>query len=88
MYSLMADEMQYPEDAKARGIEGRVFVQFIVEKDGSLNEFKVLKSPGHPEMDEEASRLFQLSSPWLPGMQNGKEVRVRMILPITFDLND
>lgn len=86
LYELIANEMQYPEDAIAQGIEGKVYVQFYVEGDGSLSEFTVPKSPGNPAMEEEAIRLIQLSSPWEPGIQNGKPQRVKMILPVNFAL--
>ncbi len=73
----------YPSEALELGIEGRVFVQFIVNEDGQLSDFKVLKGIGYG-CDEEAIRAIKSSSPWIPGKQRGKPVKVRMVLPINF----
>jgi len=73
----------YPDKARRMGIEGRVFVQFIVEKDGSLTSIKVLKGiPG--DCNEEAIRVLENSPKWVSGKQRGRPVRVQMVVPITF----
>lgn len=87
MYAYINRELRYPEEAKTMGIEGRVFVQFIVETTGELSSFEVLKSP-HESLNKEAIRLLKLTSPWLPGVQRGHHVRVRMIMPVIFSLEE
>ena len=65
------------------GIEGRVYVQFIVERDGSLTDIKVVKGIG-AGCDEEAVKVLKNSPKWKPGKQRGKAVRQKMTQPITF----
>jgi TonB family protein len=77
----------YPEEAKKKEIQGRVFIGFIVEKDGSINEVKVLRSIGGG-CDEEAVRVIKGMPKWKPGMQEGKPVRVSYQMPIVFKLDD
>ena len=69
------------------GIEGRVFVQFVVDKDGSVSDVKVVKGIG-AGCDEEAERVLKLSPKWSPGKERGRSVKVRMVLPIIFKLNE
>lgn len=73
----------YPAEAKEKGIQGRVVCKFIVERDGSLSDIKVLRSID-PLLDKEAIRLIQSMPKWNPGKQKGEKVRVYFILPITF----
>lgn len=73
----------YPEKARRMGLEGRVFVQFIVEKDGSLTNVTVLKGL-NGGCNEEAIRVMQKSPKWLSGKQRGRPIRVQMVIPITF----
>jgi protein TonB len=73
----------YPEKARRMGLEGRVFVQFIVEKDGSLTNVKVLRGISGG-CNEEAIRVMQKSPKWLSGKQRGRSVRVQMVVPIIF----
>lgn len=73
----------YPQEALDLGIEGQVFVQFIINEDGSLSDVKAIKGIGHG-CDEEAIRVIKESSPWTPGRQRGRPVKVRMIIPISF----
>jgi len=75
----------YPEKARRMGIEGRVFVQLIVEKDGSLSDFNILRGIGG-DCNDEAIKVMQKSPNWIPGKQRGRPVRVQMIIPITFRL--
>jgi len=77
--------MRYPVQARRMGIEGRVFVQFVVQKDGSLQEIQVIKGIG-AGCDEEAVRVIKKSKNWKPGKQRGRAVKVRMIIPIVFRL--
>lgn len=84
-YKFLADNIKYPEEAAKQNIEGNVFVSFIVEKDGSLNDIKIDRPLGYGT-DEEAVRVLKLSPKWNPGTQNGKTVRVKYNLPIKFNL--
>jgi periplasmic protein TonB len=77
--------LKYPAQAIKMGIEGRVFVQFVVEKNGSLTEVSVLKGIGGG-CDEAAVKIIQKSAVWKPGKQRGRPVRVRMVVPLTFKI--
>jgi TonB family protein len=79
--------MHYPETAKDNWIQGKVFVSFIVEKDGSLSDVMILKGIGGG-CDEEAVRVVKKMPRWIPGTQRGEAVRVRFILPIKFTLTE
>ncbi|NND08522.1 MAG: TonB family protein [Saprospiraceae bacterium] len=85
-YHYLRMEMRYPLEARKSSVEGRVDVQFIVEKDGSLSNVKVLEGIG-AGCDEEAVRVIQKSPPFNPGKQRGRPVRVRMVIPIIFELD-
>ncbi|HEX7367466.1 MAG TPA: TonB family protein [Pelobium sp.] len=83
--SFLAANLRYPSDARDNNVQGRVFLQFVIEKDGSLVEAKVLRGIGHG-CDEEALRVINKSPNWNPGMQRGKAVRVSYTVPIFFQL--
>ena len=85
-YEYINAELEYPEAAKRRKVEGRVFLQFIVEKDGSLSDIKIIKGIG-AGCDEEAVRLLTNSPTWIPAKQRGETVRLKMIQQITIKLN-
>jgi TonB family protein len=85
-YRYIASEMKYPLQARQQGIEGRIFVQFVVEKDGSLSDVQAIKGIGSG-CDDEAVRVIQNAPSFKPGKQRGKPVRVRMVMPITFKLD-
>ncbi|HXH19815.1 MAG TPA: TonB family protein [Chitinophagales bacterium] len=82
---FMERTLVYPPVAKRLGIEGTVYVSFVVERDGSITDVKVIWSV-HNLLDNEAMRVMKLMPNWKPGMQNGKPVRVRYKLPINFTL--
>lgn len=84
-YKYVSDNLKYPAQARRMGIEGKVFVQFVVDRDGSLSEVQAIRGIG-AGCDEEAVRVIQGAPKWNPGKQRGRPVRVRMILPITFKL--
>lgn len=84
-YKYVQDKMKYPAQARRMGIEGRVFVEFVIDKDGSITEVRAVKGIG-AGCDEEAVRVVQSSPNWNPGKQRGKPVKQRMVLPITFKL--
>ncbi|MEQ8304581.1 MAG: energy transducer TonB [Cyclobacteriaceae bacterium] len=84
-YKYVGDKIKYPAQARRMGVEGRVFVQFVIDKDGSITEVVAVKGIG-AGCDEEAVRILQGSPKWKPGKQRGKPVKQRMVLPITFKL--
>ena len=86
-YKYISEEIKYPSAAQHLGIQGKVFVQFIVNSDGSLTDFVVVKGIGSG-CDEEAVRVLKNAPKWIPGKQRGKPVRVRMMVPIFFVLRD
>ena len=86
MMKYIMENMKYPKQAMKEGIQGRVAVSFIVEKDGSISDVKPILSV-HPLLNKEAVRVVKSMPKWTPGKQNGKPVRVRFNLPIMFKLN-
>lgn len=81
----VSQRLVYPPIAQENGIQGTVVVQFIVEKDGSLSNIKVLRSPDN-SLSKEAVRVVSSSPKWTPGRQNGEAVRVQYRIPIGFKL--
>lgn len=84
-YQFVQKKLKYPSQARRMGIEGKVFVQFVVDKAGNITEVKAVRGIG-AGCDEEAEKVIGQSPKWKPGKQRGKSVKVRMILPITFKL--
>ena len=78
-------EMRYPEEAKNAGIQGRVILQFIIEKDGTPAQPRIVRSV-HPLLDKEALRIIRQMPKWTPGKQDGKPQRVLYTIPISFRL--
>lgn len=85
-YAYVGKNMKYPAQARRMGIEGKVYITFVVGKDGALTDVKVLKGIG-AGCDMEAIRVLSGAPKWKPGKQRGRPVRVRMQLPIIFKLN-
>ena len=85
LFAFIQKETNYPPAAREQGITGKVFVQFIVEKDGSVDSVWVKRS-AHPLLDAEALRVVQLADGWKPATQNDKPVRVQYMLPISFTM--
>ena len=83
--SLLAKNMKYPAQARRMGVEGSVFVSFVIDKNGNISEPQVIKGIS-AECDKEAVRVVGLMPPWKPGKQNGKPVKCRFVLPIKFRL--
>ena len=81
----LAKNIKYPQMARETGIQGRVFITFVVEPDGSVTNVQVLRSLGGG-CDEEAIRVVKSMPKWKPGKQRGKPVRVSYILPVNFKL--
>lgn len=86
MLQYIMKNIKYPEQAMKEGIQGRVAVSFIVEKDGSISDVKPILSV-HPLLNKEAVRVVESMPKWTPGKQNGKPVRVRFNVPVMFKLN-
>lgn len=85
MYKFINKHIDYPRMAKESGISGRVFVTFVVERDGSVTDVKILRGIGGG-CDEEAMRVIKMMPKWNPGEQRGKPVRVQYRMPIKFTL--
>ena len=85
MMDFVSKNVVYPKEAQEKGISGRVMVSFIVEKDGSVNEVKIVRGIGGG-CDEEAVRVVKAMPKWKPGKEKGKPVRVSYIMPIFFKL--
>ena len=81
----LAENTHYPEETKEKGVQGRAVVSFVVEKDGSITNVKVLKSLD-PLLDKEAVRVVKTMPKWIPGKQSLVPVRVRYVLPVSFKL--
>lgn len=86
LYDYISENLKYPEEAKNAGVAGRVFVEFIVDKDGKLTDVKAVKGIG-AGCDEEAVRVLKASPKWIPASVMDMPVKVRMILPITYKLS-
>ena len=84
-YQYVQKNMRYPSQAQRMGLEGKVFVEFVVGKDGKITDVKVLRGIG-AGCDEEAIKVLKNSPAWSAGRQRGRPVRQRMVLPITFKL--
>lgn len=85
-YEYIQKNLTYPEQARRMGIEGKVFVEFIVDKQGKLTEVKALKGIG-AGCDEEAVRVVKNAPNWSPGKQRGRAVKVKMVVPIFFKMS-
>jgi len=85
LMAYLGNNIKYPPLAKESGIQGRVFINFVVEPDGSISNVKVLRGIGGG-CDEEAIRVVEAMPKWKPGMQRGKPVRVSYNLPVKFTL--
>lgn len=84
-YDYVQKKMKYPAQARRMGIEGKVYVEFVVNKDGTISDVKSLRGIG-AGCDEEAVRVVQSAPPWNPGKQRGRPVKQKMVLPIIFQL--
>jgi protein TonB len=85
LYKFLAKVQEYPQMAVDAGIQGTVFVTFVVDKDGKVKDPKVLRGLGGG-LDEAAIRMVKKMPPWEPGRQRGEPVRVQYNLPIRFTL--
>lgn len=85
LLKYLAKNLKYPAVAKEAGIQGVVYIQFVVEKDGSVTEVEVLRGV-HELLDKEAFRVIEEMPLWAPGKQNGRVVRVQFSIPIRFTI--
>lgn len=85
LLKFLQDNVKYPESAMKKNVQGRVIVQFVVEKDGTPTEFNVVRSVD-PDLDAEALRVLKTMPKWKPGMQRGEVVRVKFTVPVAFKL--
>ncbi|MCM1345733.1 MAG: energy transducer TonB [Bacteroides sp.] len=85
MIQFLSENVKYPADALKADAQGRVLIGFIVETNGTLSGAHVLKSV-HPSLDSEALRVVRMMPRWTPGMQDGKAVRVKYTVPVTFKI--
>ena len=85
MYKWLGDNIVYPSAAAEEGVSGRVVVEFVVGKDGSITNVRVVR-PRHPALDKEAVRVVKAMPNWIPGRNNGQPVKVTYTLPVTFKL--
>lgn len=86
LYKYLSSKIKYPAKAKEDGIQGRVFINFVVEPDGSITNVKVLRGL-RSDLDKEAVRAISMMPKWIPGVNRGKRVRVSYNLPIKFTLD-
>ena len=85
LMDYLSNNVKYPVVAQENGVQGRVVVSFVVEKDGSITDVKVVKSVD-PSLDKEAARVVKSMPRWIPGKQNGSAVRVKYNVPVSFRL--
>lgn len=83
---FLGKNIKYPVQSQQAGVQGKVIVQFVVEKDGSVSNPKVVRSID-PDLDGEAVRVISIMPKWKPGMQKGQAVRVKYTVPVTFRLD-
>ena len=86
LFQFLSQSIKYPVVAEENGVQGRVLVTFVVERDGSITDVKVVKSID-PSLDAEAKRVIRSMPRWKPGKQNGSAVRVKYTVPVTFRLS-
>lgn len=84
---FLTKNLRFPAEAQDANIGGKVYVSFIIEKDGTLTDITVVRGAGYG-MDEEAARVLKLAKPWKPGVQNGQPVRVKFVIPINFQIGE
>lgn len=85
LFEYLSNHIKYPAIAEENGVQGRVVCTFVVERDGSITDVKVVKSVD-PSLDREAMRVIKSMPHWIPGKQNGSAVRVKFTCPVTFRL--
>lgn len=84
---FISEHLEYPQQAIEKDIEGKVYVQFMVESDGSLSEIEIVRSV-NPILDAEVVRIISIMPNWEPMEHNGEPIRMSVRLPVTFTLSD
>lgn len=85
MYEYIGQNLKYPEAAQQNDVQGKVFVKFVVTKDGDIGDIKTLKGIGHG-CEEEVARILANMPTWQPGKQDGEKVNVYYTMPVNFQL--
>jgi TonB family protein len=83
---FLKKNLKYPNEMRTRGLQGKVFVTFVVGTDGQLSDIQAIRGPSD-EFKEEAVRVLSTSPNWIPGVQNGRKVKVQYTVPINFTLS-
>ncbi|HYG15811.1 MAG TPA: energy transducer TonB [Bacteroidia bacterium] len=87
MAKFISKKLKYPKKARKDGIEGKVIVQFVIERDGTTSNHTIVRDIGYG-CGEEVVRIIKKMPKWKPGMQKGEAVRVKMVLPVNFKITD
>lgn len=85
MFKFISENIIYPKEAEELDIQGKVIVNFSIEKDGSISNVKIIRGV-HPLLDEEAKQVIYLFPKWTPGKQDGELAQITYMLPISFTL--
>jgi len=86
-YKFLSDNIQYPVEERENNVQGRVIIAFVVEKDGSLGNFEILRGVSR-HINNESIRVLKVSPKWKPAIINNKPVRMQYTIPIAFTLQD
>ena len=84
--AYLSQNLNYPETTRKASVQGKVYVEFVVDRDGSIQGVSVLRGV-HPDSDAEAIRLIQNMPNWIPGEQGGEKIKVKQTIPINFSLH-
>ncbi len=87
LFKFIADNIVYPPSAKEEGIQGKVYIQFVIDKDGNVTKPQIMRGV-NPALDREALRVISLMPKWKPGYLRGKPVLVKYTIPIMFKLKE
>jgi len=85
LLKYITESIRYPEDARKNGTTGTVYVEIVVERDGTVRHARITRGIGHG-CDEESVRVLRASKGWTPGQKGGKNVRVQVVVPVRFSL--
>ena len=86
LMKYLSSNINYPQEAKDKNIQGKSLIRFVVEKDGSITDVGVMRSSGNDLLDQESLRVVKSMPKWNPGKQSGRAVRTRFVLPVMFRL--
>ena len=88
LYKFITSKLKYPKDARKSGVQGRVIISFVVERDGSVKPESIkIEQSVHPSLDNEAIRVVKLMPKWTPAHHSGRDVRAKTAFPIVFSLD-